>query len=325
MMSFSALAWCARSASRSMPLLFAMPFTAFFSPGKVSGRLFGIAAPSARGIWPAEAEGCRWAGDMNTDPVGGLCALKGFSFCRIPAAAADLPAEPGVLFLDGIVPWAFPDWPCRLSAGMALFLAYFRPAASRIRRGARQTGWYSHALSRYCRNERRRKMKIRNPELLTPSIAAGAEPRRRGGRRVDRVARRPKMAALAALPGLGTGVDAGIAVDVGAGSCAADSRPAHGVMGISRAAGWHPWVASHFPPPAFPFPVLEALFIMVRAAIIIAIMPRPCPSGSPVMAGFRPILEIRLSAFRATRQCLPPGGTTVGRGYRGHGRQGRTG
>lgn len=56
-----------------------------------------------------------------------------------------------------------------------------------------------------------------------------------------------------------------------------------------------------FPPPAFPFPVLEALFIMVRAAIIIAIMPRPCPSGSPVMAGFRPILEIKLSAFRATR------------------------
>ena len=45
---------------------------------------------------------------MNTDPVGGLCALKGFSFCRIPAAAADLPAEPGVLFLDGIVPVGFP-------------------------------------------------------------------------------------------------------------------------------------------------------------------------------------------------------------------------
>lgn len=45
---------------------------------------------------------------MNTDPVGGLCALKGFSFCRIPVAAADLPAEPGVPFLDGIDPVGFP-------------------------------------------------------------------------------------------------------------------------------------------------------------------------------------------------------------------------
>ena len=64
------------------------------------------------------------------------------------------------------------------------------------------------------------------------------------------------MAALAALPGLGTGVDAGIAVDVGAGGCAADSRPAHGVMGISRAAGWHPRVASHFSAAGFSFPCL---------------------------------------------------------------------
>lgn len=64
------------------------------------------------------------------------------------------------------------------------------------------------------------------------------------------------MAALAALPGLGTGVDAGIAVDVGAGGCAADSRPAHGVMGISRAAGWHPRVASHFSAAGFSFSCL---------------------------------------------------------------------
>ena len=38
---------------------------------------------------------------------------------------------------------------------------------------------------------------------------------------------------------------------------------------------------------------------MVRAAIAIVIMPLPAPRGSPVIAGFRPILEIILSAFRA--------------------------
>lgn len=69
-----------------------------------------------------------------------------------------------------------------------------------------------------------------------------------------------------------------------------------------------------FPPPAFPFPALEVLFIMVRAAIITAIMPRPCPSGSPVMAGLRPILEIRLSAFRATR-AIPTTSRHHGRTY----------
>lgn len=48
-------------------------------------------------------------------------------------------------------------------------------------------------------------------------IAAGAEPREGGRRRIDRAARRPKMAALTALGTLsylGTGIDAGIAADV---------------------------------------------------------------------------------------------------------------
>ena len=38
---------------------------------------------------------------MNTEPVGGLCALKGFSFCRRPGTPAGFPAEPGAPFLAG--------------------------------------------------------------------------------------------------------------------------------------------------------------------------------------------------------------------------------
>lgn len=64
---------------------------------------------------------------MNTDPVGGICDLKGFSFCRSPVAAADLPAEPGVPFLDGIVPVGFPGLALPPFCGDGLVPGLFPP------------------------------------------------------------------------------------------------------------------------------------------------------------------------------------------------------
>lgn len=132
--------------------------------------MFGMAAPPVRGIWPAGVGGCCPAGEMNTEPVGGLCALKGFSFCRRPGTPAGFPAEPGAPFLAGNpapFPAVFPglDLPppfCGdgLVPGRGV-PGLFPPGRAPDAPVCAPNRLAFTRVARYCRNGRRRKRKIR--------------------------------------------------------------------------------------------------------------------------------------------------------------------